>query len=62
MSKVNAATARSKIGKVYANGCTGFVGELLGKPQQHSSLWKRGAQVDKSQMSAGDVVGWGGNG
>ena len=62
MSKVNAAAARSRIGKVYANGCTGFVCELLGRPQQHSSKWKRGAKVDKSEMSAGDVVGWGGNG
>lgn len=62
MSRVNATTAQSKIGKVYANGYTGFVCDLLGKPQLHSSKWKRGAKVDKSQLSAGDVVGWGGNG
>ena len=62
MSKANAATARSKIGIVYAMGCTGFVADVLGKPQKHSSLWTRGAAVDKSNLGAGDVVGWGGNG
>lgn len=45
MSKANVATARSKIGKVYANGCTGFVADVLGKPAKHSSQWKRGAAV-----------------
>ena len=34
MSKANVATARSKIGKVYAAGCTGFVSDVLGKPQK----------------------------
>jgi hypothetical protein len=43
MSQANAATARSKIGVVYPLGCTGFVADVLGKPQKHSSLWKRGA-------------------
>ena len=50
MSKANAATARSKIGIVYAMGCTGFVADVLGKPQKHSSLWTRGAAVDKENF------------
>lgn len=62
MSTVSAATAKSKIGKVYPGGCTGFVGELLGKGQQHSSKWKRGAEVTEKDLSSGDVIGWGGNG
>lgn len=39
MSKANVQTARSKLGVVYASGCTGFVAEVLGKPQKNSSLW-----------------------
>ena len=62
MSKANVATARSKIGQVYANGCTGYVADVLGVPQKHSSLWTRGAAVSKENLSAGDVVGWGGSG
>ena len=62
MSKANVATARSKIGVVYANGCTGFVTDVLGLPQKQSSNWKRGAAVSKKDLTAGDVVGWGGNG
>ncbi len=62
MSKANAALARTKIGKVYEMGCTGFVADVLGKPQKHSSLWSRGGAVEKGDLSAGDVVGWGGNG
>lgn len=37
MSKANVGVARSKLGKVYAGGCTGFVADVLGKPQKHSS-------------------------
>ena len=62
MSEADVATARSKIGKVYAKGCTGFVADVLGMPQKHSSNWTRGAAVSKNDLSAGDVVGWGGNG
>ena len=62
MSKANVATARSKIGKVYAAGCTGFVSDVLGKPQKNSALWTRGDEVQKSDLSEGDVIGWGGNG
>ena len=62
MSKVSVAAAKSKVGVTYEGGCTGFVGDLLGKPQKHSSNWKRGAAVDEGDMSPGDVVGWGGNG
>lgn len=62
MSKANVGVARSKIGKVYAGGCTGFVADVLGKPQKHSSEWTRGNAVEKGQLSGGDVVGWGGNG
>ncbi len=62
MSKANVATARSKIGQTYAAGCTGFVSDVLGKPQKHSSLWTRGAKIEKSDLSGGDVIGWGGNG
>jgi hypothetical protein len=58
MSKANVATARSKIGKVYATGCTGFVADVLGLPQKHSSLWKQGDAVEKSDLNGGDVVGW----
>ena len=59
---MNVATARSKIGKVYAMGCTGFVADCLGMPQKHSSLWTRGEEVEKKDLSGGDVVGWGGDG
>jgi hypothetical protein len=59
MSKANVQTARSKIGKVYQQGCTGFVADVLGKPQKHSSQWTRGVAVEKSDLSGGDVVGWG---
>jgi cell wall-associated NlpC family hydrolase len=62
MSKAKVATARSKIGKVYENGCTGFVADVLGKPPKHSSQWTRGESVEKADLEAGDVVGWGGNG
>lgn len=62
MSKVDVAKAKSKIGKVYQNGCTGFVCDVLGKPQKYSSLWKKGEEVEKSDLSPGDVVGWGGDG
>ena len=62
MSKANVEIARSKIGKVYAMGCTGFVADVLGLPQKHTSKWKRGAKVEKDDLDAGDVVGWGGNG
>ena len=62
MSRANVATARTKIGKVYAMGCTGFVADVLGVPQKHSSEWTRGAKVSKDNLNAGDVVGWGGNG
>lgn len=30
MSKANVGKARSNIGKVYENGCTGFVADVLG--------------------------------
>ena len=33
MSKANAATAWLRLGKVYANGFSGFVCEVLGKAQ-----------------------------
>ena len=62
MSKANVATARSKIGKVYATGCTWFVSDVLGEPQKHSSLWTRGDKVKKGDLSGGDVIGWGGDG
>ena len=45
MSKANAAIARTKIGKVYPMGCTGFVADVLGKAQKHSSNWTRGNAV-----------------
>jgi cell wall-associated NlpC family hydrolase len=62
MSKADAHTARSKIGKVYPLGCTGFVADVLGRPQKHSSQWTRGEPVSKGDLGAGDVVGWGGSG
>ena len=43
-------------------GCSGFVAECLGKKQKHTSKWTRGAKVNKADLKAGDVVGWGGNG
>ncbi len=42
MSRADAAKAKTKVGKVYPAGCTGFVSDVLGKPQKHSSLWTRG--------------------
>jgi len=45
MSRANAKTARSKIGTVYPNGCSGFVCDVLGEPQQHTSEWTRGKAV-----------------
>jgi hypothetical protein len=42
MSSADVATARSKIGVVYPMGCTGFVADVLGKKQKHSSQWTYG--------------------
>ena len=64
MSKVNVATAKSKLdtGVVYAGGCTEYVAECLGLPQKHSSLWNQGASVGTnnaySGLTPGDIVGW----
>lgn len=62
MSKADVATARSKIGKVYAGGCSAFVCDVLGVPQKNTSLWTTGPKVTKSDLSGGDIIGWGGNG
>ena len=62
MSKADVATARSKIGKVYEKGCSGFVCDVLGKPFKETKKWTQGGAVKKSDLSGGDVIGWGGNG
>lgn len=62
MSKANVQIARSKIGTVYIKGCSEFVSEVLGKGFSATENWTRGAAVEKKDLSAGDVVGWGGNG
>lgn len=58
MSKVNVQLAKSKLGVVYANGCSGYVCDLLGLPQKSTHGWKRGAAVTVNDLSPGDVVGW----
>lgn len=62
MSKADVSEAKKKIGVVYAAGCTGFVADILGEAQKHSSQWTRGAAVQKKDLKAGDVCGWGGSG
>jgi len=37
MSKADVSEAKKKIGVVYAAGCTGFVADILGEAQKHSS-------------------------
>jgi len=39
MSKADAKKARTKIGKVYDLGCSGFVCDVLGKPQKSTNQW-----------------------
>ena len=63
MSKVDVEAAKSYLDdpdRIFKNGCTEFVAELLGKKQKHSGQWTAGTCVGKdfSTLNPGDVVGW----
>lgn len=58
MSEANVQTAKTKLGKIYNLGCTGFVADVLGRAQKHSSEWTYGNKVGIDDLSPGDVVGW----
>lgn len=45
MSKASVQVARSKLGVVYNAGCSGFVADVLGKPQKNTSQWSNLGKV-----------------
>ncbi len=57
MSTVSVSSAEAKIGAEYAAGCSGFIADLLGKPQKAANNYTLGAEVTSS-TPAGTVVGW----
>ena len=61
MSWADPGVAKSKLGVVYPMGCTGFVADVMGVAQKHSSKWKKGEKVEESDLSSGDVIGWDGH-
>jgi cell wall-associated NlpC family hydrolase len=58
MSKADYQVARQKVGSIYPKGCSQFVCEVLGVAYKQTSGWTQGEAVDKSDLAAGDVVGW----
>lgn len=58
MVRANVQVARSKLGKVYPDGCSQFVCEVLGVKQKSTPNWKVGNPVHPSDLQPGDVVGW----
>lgn len=60
MSVVSVSAAESKVGKVYSQGCSGLIAELLGMPWKAASDYRVGRQVTAS-TAAGTVVGWSGH-
>jgi len=65
MSTVNANTAYASVGKVYAQGCSGFVCDLLGKPWKAANSFTQGPSVgangNYNGLKAGDIVGFAGH-
>lgn len=65
MSSVSVATAKSKVGTPYKQGCSGFVCELLGKPWKSADSFHTGAAIGSAPpyrgVQAGDIVGFAGH-
>ena len=65
MSRVNADTAYGKVGTTYAQGCSGFVCDLLGKDWKSADDFAKGSKIgangNYSGVSAGDIVGFAGH-
>ena len=65
MSSVNAEAAYNQVGTVYAQGCSGFICALLGKPWKKADSFTQGSYVGTdgsySGLSPGDIIGFPGH-
>jgi len=65
MSRVDAQAAYNQVGTKYAQGCSGFVCALLGKPWKNADSFSRGASVGSNGhytgLTPGDLVGFPGH-
>ena len=65
MSSVSVAEAEKRIGQVYAQGCSGLVCELLGRPWKSADSFHKGGSIgafpNYHGVSPGDIIGFPGH-
>ena len=62
---VSIPQAKSKIGVTYAQGCSGFVADMLGKPFKMTQHYKQGDYIGKNgvynNVNPGEIIGYDGH-